>query len=242
MCKKCKTHVTAYNINSTAVFTLWLFSCSDSKWHMLLLSCFIRFFQNFDTFVLSCQVSLPCPIQRPQLEFYDVTERDEEPDGGINSKDGRALPQSNCRPKFDSTRRGGQYHGPWEFSGFNRVQPSVPGSCFLHYISQHRPKKQVECIGLLDCDSIWYPKLNPVIQVIMLNEATKTDGYLLRLQQFCLDVTALLTAIIETVEESKLTWNDSIGHTNSPFTDGQHSPAYGLRKAWTDSNESKPSS
>ena len=56
-----------------------------------------------------------------------------------------------------------------------------------------------------DCDSIRCPKLDPVIQAIIPNEATKADGYLSRLQQFWLDATAPLTAIIETAEEGKLT-------------------------------------
>ena len=34
-------------------------------------------------------------------------------------------------------------------------------------------KKGIEHIGVLDCDSIWCPKLDPVIQAIVLNEATK---------------------------------------------------------------------
>ena len=66
-------------------------------------------------------------------------------------------------------------------------------------------KKRVDHVGVPDCDSIRCPKLDPVIQAIVLNEATKADGYLLRLQKFWLDVTAPLTAIIETAEEGKLT-------------------------------------
>ena len=66
-------------------------------------------------------------------------------------------------------------------------------------------KKQVEWIDVPDCDSIRCPKLDPVIQAIVPNEATKADGYLSRLQQFWLDMTAPLMAIIETVEEGKLT-------------------------------------
>ena len=58
---------------------------------------------------------------------------------------------------------------------------------------------------MLGCNSIRCPKLDPVIQAIVPNEATKADGYLLRLQQFWLDMTVLLTAIIETAEEGKLT-------------------------------------
>ena len=66
-------------------------------------------------------------------------------------------------------------------------------------------KEWVERIGVPDCNSIRCPKLDPVIQGIILNEATKADGYLSRLQQFWLDTTAPLTAIIETAEEGKLT-------------------------------------
>ena len=56
-----------------------------------------------------------------------------------------------------------------------------------------------------DCDSIWCPKLDPVIPTIVPNEATKADGHMSCLQQFWLDVIALLIAIIETVKEDKLT-------------------------------------
>ena len=66
-------------------------------------------------------------------------------------------------------------------------------------------KKQVEHIGVSDCDSMWCSKLDPVIQAIMLNEATKADDYMSHLQQFQLDVTALLMAIIEIAEEGILT-------------------------------------
>ena len=66
-------------------------------------------------------------------------------------------------------------------------------------------KKQVSRVGVPDCDSIRCPKLDPIIQAIVPSDATKADGYLLRLQQFWLDATAPLTAIIETVEEGKLT-------------------------------------
>ena len=63
-------------------------------------------------------------------------------------------------------------------------------------------KKRVECIGMPYYDCIWSPKLDHVIQP---NQATKADSYLLCLQQFYLDATAPLTAIIETVEEGELT-------------------------------------
>ena len=66
-------------------------------------------------------------------------------------------------------------------------------------------KKRVDRVDVPDCNSIWCPKLDPVIQAIVLNEATKADGYLSRHQQFWLDATAPLTAIIETAEEGKLT-------------------------------------
>ena len=66
-------------------------------------------------------------------------------------------------------------------------------------------KKRVDHVGVPECDSIRYPKLDPVIQAIVPNEATKADGYLSCLQQFWLDATAPLTAIIETAEEGKLT-------------------------------------
>ena len=66
-------------------------------------------------------------------------------------------------------------------------------------------KKRVDRVCVPNCDSIRCPKLDPVIQAIIPNEATKAGGYLLRLQQFWLDATAPLTAIIETVEEGKLT-------------------------------------
>ena len=66
-------------------------------------------------------------------------------------------------------------------------------------------KKRVDRVGVPDCDSIRCPKLDPVIQAIVPNEATKADSYLSRLQQFWLDATAPLTAIIETAEEGKLT-------------------------------------
>ena len=65
-------------------------------------------------------------------------------------------------------------------------------------------KKWVERIGMPDCDSIQCPKLDPVIQAIVPNEATKADGYSSCLQQFWLDATAPLMAIIETAEEGKL--------------------------------------
>ena len=66
-------------------------------------------------------------------------------------------------------------------------------------------KKRVDRVGVRDCNSIRCPKLDPVIQTIAPNEATKADGYLSHLQQFWLDATAPLTAIIETAEEGKLT-------------------------------------
>ena len=66
-------------------------------------------------------------------------------------------------------------------------------------------KKQVDRVGVPDCNNIRCPKLDPVIQAIVPNEATKADGYLSHLQQFWLDATAPLTAIIETAEEGKLT-------------------------------------
>ena len=66
-------------------------------------------------------------------------------------------------------------------------------------------KGRVDRVGVPDCDSIRCPKLDPVIQAIVPNEVTKADSYLLRPQQFWLDATAPLTAIIETAEEGKLT-------------------------------------
>ena len=66
-------------------------------------------------------------------------------------------------------------------------------------------KKRVSHVGVPDCDSIRCPKLYPVIQTIVPSDATKADSYLSRLQQFWLDMTAPLTAIIETAEEGKLT-------------------------------------
>ena len=74
-------------------------------------------------------------------------------------------------------------------------------------------KKWVERIGVPDCDSIRCLKLDPVIQAIVPNEATKVDGYLSRLQQFWLDATAPLTAIIETAEEGKLTPDMAVSAT-----------------------------
>ena len=50
--------------------------------------------------------------------------------------------------------------------------------------------KRVDRVGVPDCDSIRCPKLDPVIQAIVPNDATKADGYLSHLQQFWLDVTA----------------------------------------------------
>ena len=62
--------------------------------------------------------------------------------------------------------------------------------------------KRVDHIGVLDCDSIWCPKLDPVILAVMPNEATKADSYMLCFQQ---DVTAPLMAIIDTSQEGRLT-------------------------------------
>lgn len=61
-------------------------------------------------------------------------------------------------------------------------------------------KKWVEHIGVPDCNSIQCPKLDPVIQAIMLNDATMADGYLSCLHQFWLDARTPLMAIIETGE------------------------------------------
>ena len=66
-------------------------------------------------------------------------------------------------------------------------------------------KRGIERIGVPNCNNIRCPKLDPVIQAIVPNEAIKADRYLSHLQQFWLDATALLTAIIEIVKEGKLT-------------------------------------
>ena len=78
-------------------------------------------------------------------------------------------------------------------------------------------KKRVDRVGVPDCDGIRCPKLDPVIQAIVPNEATKADGYLSRLQQFWLDATAPLTAIIETAEEGKLTPELAVSAAQTAF-------------------------
>ena len=48
-------------------------------------------------------------------------------------------------------------------------------------------KKRLDWIGVPDCDAIRCPKLDQVMQSIILNDTTKADGYLSHLQQFWLD-------------------------------------------------------
>ena len=48
-------------------------------------------------------------------------------------------------------------------------------------------KKQLDQIGIPDCEAIRCPKLDQVMQSIIPNDATKADGYLSHLQQFWLD-------------------------------------------------------
>ena len=45
-------------------------------------------------------------------------------------------------------------------------------------------KKQLDRIGVPDCDAIRCPKLDQVMQSTILNDAIKADGYLSCLQQF----------------------------------------------------------
>ena len=85
------------------------------------------------------------------------------------------------------------------FSDLDRLYRSVPGSCLLPYAGQSRHTQWIAiALGA------------PVIQAIMLNEAAKAAGHLFRLLQFWLDTIAHLTAIIETVEEGKLTTDPAV--------------------------------
>ena len=95
------------------------------------------------------------------------------------------------------------YLGVW--CPFRSLRTFFLEAAFSTTLTNADRKKWVDRVGVPDCDSIRCPKLDPVIQAIVPNEATKADGYLLRLQQFWLDATAPLTAIIETAEEGKLT-------------------------------------
>ena len=78
-------------------------------------------------------------------------------------------------------------------------------------------KKRVGRVGVPNCDSIRCPKLDPVIQAIVPSDATKADSYLSCLQQFWLDATVPLTAIIETAEEGKLTPELAVSATQMAF-------------------------
>ena len=76
-------------------------------------------------------------------------------------------------------------------------------------------KKWLDRIGVQDCDAIRYPKLDQVMQSIILNDATKADGYLLRLQQFWLDVVTPLTVLLETAEGGELKSEDTVAAVQS---------------------------
>lgn len=66
-------------------------------------------------------------------------------------------------------------------------------------------KKRLDRIGVPECGAIRCPRLDPVVQSIVPNNAIKADGYLSRLHQFWLDAVTPLTALIETAEGGKLT-------------------------------------
>ena len=71
-------------------------------------------------------------------------------------------------------------------------------------------KKRFDRIGVPDCNAIRYPKLDQVMQSIILNDATKADSYLSCLQQFWLDAVTPLTALLETVEGRELKFEDTV--------------------------------
>ena len=53
----------------------------------------------------------------------------------ISCKSRRAGTQPSQELRFDNTRRGGRWcHRPWQFSYFDRVHPSIPGSCLLRLL------------------------------------------------------------------------------------------------------------
>ena len=61
-------------------------------------------------------------------------------------------------------------------------------TAFSATVANTERKKWLDRIGVPDCDTIRCPKLDQVMQSIILNDATKADGYLSCLQQFWLDV------------------------------------------------------
>ena len=58
-------------------------------------------------------------------------------------------------------------------------------AAFSSMLANADHKKQIEYIGVPDCDSIQCPKLDhPVIQAIVPNDVIKVDGYLSCLHQY----------------------------------------------------------
>ena len=66
-------------------------------------------------------------------------------------------------------------------------------------------RKQVEKVGVPNCDQVHCPKLDGVLKAVLPRDAIKVDGYLSRLQQFWLDAVAPLAALLESAEVGKLT-------------------------------------
>ena len=76
-------------------------------------------------------------------------------------------------------------------------------------------KKQLDHIGIPDCNAIRCPKLDQVMQSIIPKDATKADGYLSRLHQFWLDAVTPFTALLETAEGGELTSEDTVTAVHS---------------------------
>ena len=119
-----------------------------------------------------------------------------------------------------STGGGRRQKWLWNSHNTDRVYKNIYESSILRHIDEDC-KKWVKHFGMLNCDSIWCPKLDPVIQGIVLNDTIKVNGYTLILPPPIL-VGCNISAIME-----KLTPKLSVLVAQTALSDGQCSPAYG---------------
>ena len=98
------------------------------------------------------------------------------------------------------TSEGGDSNNEMEGSSRSLVELSETTKAFLEAaFSATMPnkvrKQRVGKIGIPDCDQIRCPKLDSMLKAVLPKDAIKADGYLLRLQKFCLDAVAPLAAL-----------------------------------------------
>ena len=172
--------------NTAATFTLWLFSCSDSK------------SRQFIVISESCCIDGYFAMTQPEdtaTSTMDLLKEMKEQMATLTSKV-ETLQQKQASDVSVMVQEE-EDNEDEDLSG-NLVSLSESTHAFLEAafsptLANADRKGRVSRVGVPGCDSIRCPKLDPVIQAIVPSDAKKADGYLSRLQQFWLDVTAPLT-------------------------------------------------